>query len=76
MRQPKAKLLTNEDVLKELQRIAKLLNKETVSVEDVRNHSDIMSAGVVGRRFGSWAAAMEKAGLKVSEMYHRAYSNE
>jgi len=71
-----AKSLTNDDVLKELQRIAKLLNKETVSVEDVKRCSDVMSAGVVASRFGSWPIAMEKAGLKVSEMYKRAYSDE
>lgn len=76
MRRPKAKALSNEGVLREIQRISKLLNKETVTAEDVRAHSDVMSVGVVSRRFGSWAAAMEKAGLKVSEMYHRKYSDE
>ena len=76
MRRPPAKSLTNDDVLRELQRIAKLLNKGTVSVEDVKRYSDVMSAGVVASRFGSWLIAMEKAGLKVSEMYKRAYSDE
>jgi hypothetical protein len=76
MRSQRAKFLTNEDVLKELKRIAKVTNKETVTVEDVRKYSSIMSVGVVARRFGSWAAAIEKAGLKMSEMYHREYSDE
>lgn len=76
MRQPKAKLLSNDDVLFELKRIAKLLNKETITVEDVRTHSNIMSVGVVSRRFGSWTTALEKAGLKVSEMYRPAYSED
>lgn len=76
MRQPKAKSLSNDDVLHELQRIAKLLNKETVTVEDVRGHSNVMSVGVVSRRFGSWTLAMQKAGLKVSEGFRRAYTEE
>ncbi|HEV2339641.1 MAG TPA: HNH endonuclease [Patescibacteria group bacterium] len=76
MRKPKAKSLTNQDVLDELKRIAKLLNTESVSHEDVRHYSNVMSVGVATRRFGTWATAMEKAGLKISEKYNRAYSDE
>lgn len=73
MRGPRVKALSNDDVIQELQRIAKFLNKETVTHEDIRNYSDVMSVGVVARRFGSWNAAMEKAGLKVT--YYR-FSDE
>ncbi len=76
MRNSRARYLTNDDILKELQRIAKLLNKETVSIEDVKSHSNIIHPGIVNSRFGSWVAGMEKAGLKVSEKYNRAYSDE
>src|SRR3989344_1186302 len=76
MRGPRPKALSNDDIIRELQRIAKFLNKETITVEDIKSHSDIMSAAVASRRFGSWTTAMEKAGLKVSEMYHRGYSDD
>lgn len=75
-REQKARYMTNDEVFDELKRIAKTLNKESVTFEDVRNHSEILAPEVVRRRFGTWAAGMEKAGLKVSEMYHRRYSNE
>jgi hypothetical protein len=35
-----------------------------------------MSERVVRDRFGSWVGALEKAGLGVSENYHRRYSDE
>jgi 5-methylcytosine-specific restriction endonuclease McrA len=70
------KPLTDEDVLVELKRIAKFLNKETVSQEDVKNYSNIMSLGVIVRRFGSFVSAIQKAGLKISEGYRRAYTDD
>lgn len=76
MKGPRPRPLTDDEILFELQRIAKLLNKTTVTVEDVKSHSNIMSSTVVSRRFGSWTKAMEKAGLKISEMYRRKYSDE
>ena len=76
MKGARNKPLTDEDVLVELKRIAKLLNKETVSLEDVKNYSNVMSLGVVVRRFGSFVSAIQKAGLKVSEGYRRAYTDE
>jgi hypothetical protein len=66
MRGPRVKALSDNNIIQELQRIAKFLKKDTVTHEDIRNHSDIMSVGVVSRRFGSWNQAMEKAGLKVT----------
>jgi len=76
MRRQKARQLPDEAVLAELNRLAKHLGKESLTVEDLRNHSALMSEGVVRRRFGSWAIALEKAGLKISEHYNRRYSNE
>jgi hypothetical protein len=76
MRKKRGQFLTDEDVLKELQRIAKLLNKNTVGIEDIRSHSDIMSEWTVRRRFGSWTKAMKKAGLEISEWHKPAYSDE
>ena len=72
----RAQKLTDDEILDELKRIAKILNKEFITVEDLQSHSQIMWPPVVVRRFGSWAAGLEKAGLKVSDKYHRRYSNE
>ena len=76
MKGPRPRPLTDDEILLELKRIATLLSKTTVTVEDVKRHSNIMSSTVVSRRFGSWTKAMEKAGLKISEMYRRKYSEE
>ena len=75
-REQKAWYMTDEEVLDELRRIAKILNKESVTFEDVRNNSEILAPEVVRRRFGTWASGMERAGLKVSEMYNRRFSDE
>lgn len=75
-REQKARYMTDEEVLNELRRIAKVLNKESVTFEDVRNNSEILAPEVVRRRFGTWASGIEKAGLKISEMYNRRFSDE
>ena len=67
--------LTDDEILNELKRIAKMLKRETVTVEDIRSHSEIISDAVVARRFGSWSAGLEKAGLKISPLGRR-YSLE
>lgn len=76
MRLNKAKYLTDNEVVNEIKRIANFLKKETITIEDVRAHSEIISEAIIRRRFGSWVVGMKKAGLKISEMYRRKYSNE
>lgn len=69
--------LTNEEIVVELQRIGKLLGKESITIEDFMKHSSIeMHPESVRRRFGSWGSLMERAGLKLSPEYHRRYSKE
>lgn len=75
-RQQKAKYMSDEEIIAELKRVAKELGQETVTVKDVKNNSKILAPAIVKRRFGAWTVGMEKAGLKVSEMYHRKYSDE
>ncbi len=68
--------LTDEEIIVELQRIATLLGKESVTIEDFMKNSSIeMHPESVRLRFGSWGSLMEKAGLKLSK-YQRRYSNE
>ena len=69
----RSRKLTDDEILAELKRIAKLLHKQSLTIEDLRNNSRIMWEPVVVRRFGSWSSGLEKAGLKVC---HRRYSNE
>lgn len=75
-RQQKARYMSDEEIVAELKRIAKELDQESITVEDVKNNSEILAPAIVKRRFGTWTAGMEKAGLKISEMYHRKYSDE
>jgi 5-methylcytosine-specific restriction endonuclease McrA len=55
---------SDEEVLDDLRRCAKFLNTETISTTDYRQHGAV-SQGTIIRRFGSWNAALAKAGLKV-----------
>lgn len=75
-RTQEAKGMSNAAILAELKRIAEKLGKETITVKDVKTHSRILDPAIVKRRFGTWTEGMCKAGLKLSEMYHRAYSDE
>lgn len=76
MRSQKAKYLTNEQVLEEIQSVARILNRNSITTEDLRINSESISEAIIRRRFGSWEAGMEKAGLKVSENYRRRFSDE
>lgn len=67
---------TDNELINELRRIAKLLNKEFVSVYDFRKHSAISNDATIARRFGSWTLALKKAGLSVSPSYRERYSTE
>jgi len=73
----RSRKLTDEEIIVELQRIAKLMGKESITMEDFMDNSSIeIHPESVRRRFGSWAGLMEKAELKLSPKYHRRYSNE
>ena len=70
-------IISNEKIIGEFKRIAKVLEKESVTIDDFRKFSEIViHPETVRRRFGSWIAATEKAGLKLSSKYRRRYSNE
>lgn len=76
MRLNKAKYLSDDEVIEEIKRVAQVLGKDSITVEDLRANSEIISEAIIRRRFGSWETGMEKAGLKISEMYHRRFSDE
>lgn len=53
---------TEEELLAELQRVAKLVAKPVLSRADFRKHSS-MDACSLARRLGGWQEALERAGL-------------
>jgi len=68
---------TDEEIIAEAKRIAKVLCKESVTMEEFKHNSKIsMHPESVRRRFGSWVGLIEKAGLGLSSKYRRRYSNE
>ena len=75
MIEQKAKHMTDAQLISELKNIAKKLNKKSITQEDFNKNSSL-SAATLTRRFGSWKAALEKAGLTISTYYRRRYSDE
>jgi len=61
----RAPFVTNDECIAELRRVAKLLNKDTLSREEFTEHSK-MSSITPRRRFGGWPQALEAAGLKLT----------
>jgi len=61
---PDNRELTNEQVLADLQRVAKALGKKTLTFKEYVRHGICTSRMFTGR-FGSWNKALEAAGLEV-----------
>lgn len=75
MRQ-QSKLLSDEQVLRELRRIATNLGQDYVTQENIDNSSEIISGSTVVYRFGSWSKGVERAGLNDSPGYNRKFSED
>lgn len=75
MRTQAHKTLTREQIIVELRRVADALGQDTLCREDVRRHSDLLGDRVIDNRFGSWKAALEAAGLKLSR-YGRRWTDD
>jgi hypothetical protein len=59
------KHLTNDEIIGELQRIARSINKNAVTTADLNKGSKIISASTISNRFGSWANGLRAANLAV-----------
>lgn len=55
---------SDDSLLNELKRVAKLIGKDTMTQKDFNLHSKTNHSTIVNR-FGSWNAALKKAGLPV-----------
>jgi hypothetical protein len=76
-RKARSQKYTDQEIISELQRIAIIVGKESISIEDFRSNTSIeIHPESVRRRFGSWAVLMVKSGLKLSPYHRRRYSNE
>jgi len=58
--------MSKQEVIKELQRIAKTLNTDTLRVEDINTNSILISASTIKNKFGTFPKGIQEAGLKVS----------
>ena len=67
--------LTDEEVIKELQSVAKKLGKTTLTIEDVREHSAV-SAERLRRSWSSARKAFEAAGLSATALGKRFNDEE
>lgn len=68
--QPVGRQMSNDDLLAELQSIARKVGRNTITMEDVNTHSKVGPA-IFGRRFGSWQKALQSAGLKIARSGQR-----
>lgn len=71
MHSQRAKRLSEEELISELQRVAASLGVGTLTLEQFNAGSQVANAAVMQRRFGSWKAALERAGLRLSPLGRR-----
>lgn len=69
-----ARSMSDDDVVAEIQRVARHLGQLTFSYREFNNASHISYSAVL-KRFGSWRSAIERSGLSVS-IHGRRYSDE
>lgn len=69
-----ARTYSDEELLSELRQVSKRLGGKPVTVESFNKHAR-MNAETVRRCFGSWWAALKKAGLTISNLGKR-YSDD
>ncbi|MCF8042057.1 MAG: HNH endonuclease [Desulfarculaceae bacterium] len=65
MRDQPGHKMSNGEVISEIIKLSKKLKKDWLTVDDLANHPKI-SPSLLRSRFGSWEAAINQAGLKIS----------
>ena len=67
MRRQPAREMSDDDLLREMRRVAALVGGgRVITRESLRENSSLINDSAVVRRFGSWGAAVERAGLELS----------
>lgn len=67
---------TDEELTRELKRVASELGKRYLTTEDFKRNSKLSNPVTIQHRFGTWNNALSKAGLQLSPGYRRKYSTE
>ncbi|MDE3104772.1 MAG: HNH endonuclease [Acidobacteriota bacterium] len=75
MRAQKGRDLSDDDLLTELRRVAQVLGRGDLTIDDINNHS-IVGQGIFRKRFGTTRIAMERAGLTVRPQSRRYTDDE
>lgn len=75
MRAQKTRTLADDDLIQELRRVAATFKIDTLTMDQFSRTSDRANAAGIKRRFGSWKAALERAGLTLSARGRR-YSDD
>jgi hypothetical protein len=65
------KHLTDEEIINELHRVFKSLNKNSLTTTDINKYSKIISYSTVTNRFGSWNKGLEAANLTIAKKGRR-----
>lgn len=76
MRQQRGKHLSNSEIIDEMKKIAKKLDKDYLYERDIDDNSDIISSSTVINRFAGWLKGLEYAGLRKSSKYFLKLSEE
>ena len=69
------KTYTDDELLEDMRRVAKLLNQDYLTLEQYRENG-VSSSDTILRRFGSWKKALSKSKLSQSPNSHSRISDE
>lgn len=76
MRQQHTRMLSDDDLLNELRHVAEVLGTRTVTMAEFNRASPRANSAGIKRRFGSWRAALQRAGLTLSPLGRRYSDSE
>src|SRR3989338_9267406 len=76
IRKKHSRYLTNDQILDELRRIAKLVGRTEITTSDLNEYSEIIGPKILKSRFGSWRDGVGKAGLETSKLGRRWTDDE
>lgn len=67
--------VSDEELLTDITRVAKALQKETITKKEYVNHGGKYHSSTIEKRFGGWVKALKKCGLSPSEnqIYNHSY---
>lgn len=71
MRDQRARAASADDMIQELQRVATIVGRSTITRAELLQHAELIGERAIINRFGSWKAALESAGLELSAMGRR-----